>query len=188
MLNQNKNRKVVSSRGEGRPDVRRVPIAVGAPPRSIVLLHGVFSKEFFYQLKKKKIKEIFVMEGRPNLEAAQINCRELFKRNIIPTLISDNMAGFLFFKNLVKEVWIAYQFSDLDGAVCDIGALISAVLGKQHKVPVYLFPSGRKTGFMGKEKDLRMFKNKMIASKETRAYAPLVEWVPGKYITKIMPI
>lgn len=174
----------MEDRDEGRPDVRRVPIAVGAPQRSIILLHGVFAVEFFDQLQKKNLKEVFVMEGRPSLEAAQMNCRELLKHKIIPTLISDNMAGFLFFKNLVKEVWVAYQVSDTDGAVCDIGALILGVLGKRHAVPIYLFPSRRKTGFLGKEKDLKMFQNKTVAPKGIRAYVPLVEWLPIKYITK----
>lgn len=152
---------------------------------SIVLIHGVFAVNFFEQLKKAGCKEVFVMEGRPNLEAAQMNCRELLKRKITPTLISDNMAGFLFFKNLVKEAWVAYQISDLEGAVCDIGAGILGVLGKRHSVPVYLFPSNRKTRFLGKEKNVLSFQNKTVAPKGIRAYVPLVEWVAEKYITKI---
>ena len=113
---------------------------------SIILLHGVFAVDFFDQLIDDcSTKEVFVMEGRPSLEAAQVNCRELLKHKITPTLISDNMAGFLFFKNLVKEVWMAYQASDTDGAVCDIGALILGVLGKRHSVPVYLSASNKRT-------------------------------------------
>lgn len=126
------------------------------------------------------------MEGRPSLDAAAVNCRELLKRKITPTLISDNMTGFLFFKNLVKEVWMTYQISDSEGAVCDIGALILGVLGKKHSVPVYLFPSNRKTRFLGREKDVLRFKNKMVAPQGIRAYVPLIEWLPTKYITKII--
>ncbi len=156
---------------------------------SIILLHGVFAVDFFDQLIDDcSTKEVFVMEGRPSLEAAQVNCRELLKHKITPTLISDNMAGFLFFKNLVKEVWMAYQASDTDGAVCDIGALILGVLGKRHSVPVYLSPSNRRTRFLGKEKDMLSFKNKTVAPKGIRAYVPLVEWLPTEYITKIMSI
>ena len=152
---------------------------------SITLLHGVFSKQFFDQLKKANCQEVFVMEGRPSLEAAQTNCRELLKRKIAPTLISDNMAGFLFLKNLLKEVWVAYQLCDESGALCNTGALILGVLGKKHNIPVYLFLSGTKTRFLGKEKDLICFQNKTIAPKGIRAYVPLVEWLPKKYITKI---
>lgn len=156
------------------------------PKKSITLLHGVFTADSFDQLKKKRVKEIFVMEGRPSLEAARMNCRELLKRKITPTLISDNMAGFLFFKNWVKEVWMTYQISDADGVVCDIGALILGVLGKRHNVPVYLFSSNRKTRFLGQEKDILNFQNKTVAPKGIRAYVPLVEWLPVKYITKII--
>ena len=154
---------------------------------SIVLLQGVFADTFFQQFKKNNSPEFFVIEGRPNLEAASANARNLLQKKIIPTVISDNMAGFLFLKDLVKEVWIAHQAADCDGALCDIGALVLGVLGKHHHVPVYLFPSGRKTNFMGKEKDLTRFKNKTIAPKGIRAYVPLVEWLPAKYITKIFP-
>ena len=161
---------------------------------SVVLLQGALGVEFFEQLKKFNPRETFVMEGRPSLEAARVNCRELLKHKITPTLISDNMAGFLFFKNLVKEAWAAYQVSDTDGAVCDIGALIVGILGKRHNIPVYLFPSNRNVGagskpalqFLGKEKDLIKFQNKKIAPKGIRAYVPLVEWLPNKYITKIL--
>lgn len=156
---------------------------VNKQKESITLLHGVFTSDFFDQLKEKKVTEVFVTEGRPSLEAARLNCRELLKRKITPTLISDNMAGFLFFKNLVKEVWIAYQISDTEGAVCDIGALILGVLGKRHNIPVYLFSSNRKTRFLGQEKDLLNFKNKTVAPKGIRAYVPLIEWLPMKYIT-----
>ena len=185
MISKNKNHKAANRKNDGRPDGDKSAPNVGTPARSIVLLQGAFAVKFFDQLEKKNLKKIFVTEGRPNLEAATVNCRELIRRKITPTLISDNMAGFLFYKNLVQEVWIAYQLFDSKGAVCDIGALILGVLGKQHHIPVYLFPSGRRKNFMGKEKDLMSFKNKMIAPRGIRAYVPLIEWLPAKYITKI---
>lgn len=153
--------------------------------KNAILLQGVFAAEFFEELQKKNPTTIFVMEGRPTLEAAKNTSAHLLKRKITPTLISDNMAGFLFFKGLVKEVWIAYQLKDKDGALCDIGALILGVLAKKHQVPVYLFPAGRKTKFLGPEKSLLEFQNKRVAAKGIKAYVPLVEWLPTKYITKI---
>ena len=170
---------------DGRPDGAKSAPNVGAPPRSITILQGAFTPKFFDQLKKRTPQEVFVMEGRPTLEAGQANCRQLLKRKITPTLICDNMAGFLFFKDLVKEIWIAYQLSAEDGALCETGALILGVLGKRHKIPVHLFPSDRKTKFLGKEKDLMRFQNKTIAPKGIRAYVPLVDWLPGKYVTKV---
>ena len=113
-----------------------------------VLLQGVFEPKVFGHLKKQQFREIFILEGRPHLDAARSCCRELLKRKVVPTLISDNMAGFLFFKNLVKEIWIAYQTADEKGALCRIGASILGVLGKKHRVPVYLFPGKSQNQFM----------------------------------------
>lgn len=163
--------------------VEPVKLTMKETPHSIVLLQGFFDKTFFDQDSILKASKVFVMENRPTLEAAQEDCNELLLRKITPTIISDNMAGFLFYKNLVKEIWIAYQLADEEGAVCDIGALILAVLGKTHDVPVFLFPSSRKTRFLGNPKDLTSFLNKPIAPQGIGAYVPLVDWVPMKYIS-----
>ena len=106
--------------------------------KSVIVLQGVFKDTMFDLLKKRKIKNVFVLEGRPGLEAAKQSCKELLKRNIKPTLITDNMAGFLFYKKLVKEVWLSYQAKDKKGALCQIGGLILGVLGRKHNIPVYL--------------------------------------------------
>lgn len=152
--------------------------------KSVVLIQGVVKGSLFDLLIKRKCKEIFILEGRPTLEAAMFSCQTLLKRKIFPTLISDNMAGFLFYRNLVKEVWIAYQFDEKDGALCDIGALILGVLGKRHNVPVNLYPAQRKTHFIGRQKDLIYFQEKRIAPLGVKGYAPLLEWLPNKYITR----
>src|SRR3989338_6892437 len=113
--------------------------------KSVVLVQGVVKGSLFDLLKKRKTTDIVVLEGRPNLEAARQSTKDLAKRKLIPTLIADNMAGVLFYKNLVKEVWLSYQLTDENGALCDIGGLILAVLGKRHNIPVYIYPSGRKS-------------------------------------------
>ncbi len=154
--------------------------------KSIVLLHGVFESQVFDHIKKRKFKEVFILEGRPQLEAGRISCGELLHRKIVPTLISDNMAGFLFFRKLVKEICISYQTADEKGALCHIGALILGVLGKKHGIPVYLFPGKPQNRFMGDPKDILSFQKKRIAPVGIKGYVPLVEWLPRKYITKIM--
>ena len=149
-----------------------------------IILQGVFDAKTIDGLKKKGIKEAFILEGRPSLQAAQVTSQQLNKRKIAPVLISDNMAGFLFAKDMVKEVWMSYQMADDKGAVCRIGGLILAVLGKRHKVPVYACRSSDRIKFMGKPSDLFYFNNTRVAPKGIRAYVPLVEWVPQKYIKK----
>lgn len=153
---------------------------------SVTVLHGIFSPATFDDIVKKSIRDIFVLEGRPSLESAQYSCRELIKRKIKPTLIADNMAGFLFYKNLVKEVRISYQITDDDGALCQIGALILGVLGKRHSVPVRLFPSSQRLTLLGKDKEILYFNGVKVAPRNVKGYVPLAEWLPRKYITEIV--
>ena len=152
---------------------------------SIVLLQGDFNPNYFDELKSQQTKEVFVMEGRPSLETAQYTCKELLKRKIKPTLIADNMAGFLFYKKLVKEVWLSYQTHDDEGALCQIGGLILGVLGKRHDVPVNLFPSGKMMNLIGNQKEIFYFKGVKVAPSNIKGYVPLAEWVPQKYITEM---
>ena len=152
--------------------------------KKLIMLQGNFDKAAFEQLRSKKVPKVYVLEGRPKLDAAQRTSNTVNQLGIKPVLISDNMAGFLFAQKLVQEVWLSYQLVDDKGAVCRIGGLILAVLGKKHNVPVYLFRSGKKIKFMGRSSDLVHFKGVRVAPKGIRAYVPQVEWVPGKYITK----
>jgi len=142
---------------------------------SVVLLQGVFNTSIFDRLKKRRIKGVFVLEGRPGLEAAKQSCRELLKRKIKPTLIADNMAGFLFYKNLVREVWLSYQTRDQKGALCHIGGLILGVLGRKHKVPVNIYPNQKKLQLLGRAKDLAYFNGVKIAPAGIKGYVPLAE-------------
>lgn len=150
-----------------------------------VIVHGVVNESLFDVFEKRGIREVVILEGRPSLEAARRNTSALAKHKITPVLIADNMAGFLFFKNYVKEVWLAYYEADKEGALCDVGGLILAVLAKKHGLTVNLYPAGRKVAFLGKEKDLFSFNGERIAPAKTKGYVPLTEWVDCRYITKI---
>ncbi len=154
--------------------------------RSAVILHGNFQDEALDALKEKSFKDVIVLEGRPGLEGAKVLCKELLQKKITPTLIADNMAGFLFYKDLVKEVWLSYQSIDDNGASCSIGALILGVLGKTHQVPVKIFPSSKKIKKEGKPKDIFEFNNMRVAPQGIKGYVPLVENLPRKYISEIV--
>jgi methylthioribose-1-phosphate isomerase len=149
---------------------------------SIVLLHGVFEATFFDLIQKKKYEHVFVLEGRPSLAAAKTSSRQMLKRGIRPTLISDNMAGFLFYQGLVKEVWLAYHEADERGAMCFIGASILGVLARKHNIPVFCYPSDQAIDYLGLKKELSSFNDKPVAPKGTEVYLPLIEWVPGTCI------
>ena len=152
--------------------------------KSIVLLQGNPREKLLGLLKKRGTREIFVLEGRPELNNQRF--KKILKNKITRILISDNMAGFLFYKNLIKEIWIGYHTVMKDGALCNIGASILGVLGKKHKVSVNLFPSnGAKPKVSTAPERIFYFEGKRIAPKGIKGYVPLVEWLPKKYITKV---
>ncbi|MEI7998998.1 MAG: hypothetical protein WCH62_05785 [Candidatus Omnitrophota bacterium] len=148
---------------------------------TIVLLQGVLTPGALAKIKYKTSR-IVICEGRPSLRAGEHNSRYFLDWKVTPIIICDNMAGFLFFKNYVKEVVLACQYADNTGALCDTGALILAVLAKKHKVPLRLLDAEDKKHFLGNPKDLLNLKGLPTAYAKTFAYVPLVEWVPAKYL------
>jgi len=153
--------------------------------RSIVLLHGVFEDSFFNLLKEQKIKKVYVLEGRPYLDGAKALCSKLIKNKIQPILIADNMAGFLFYKNLVKEVWISYQEAGEQNILAKVGGLILSVLAKKHQVVVKAFPSAKRKKYIGNPKDILSFEGKRVAAKGVYGFVPLLEDVPKTYLSEI---
>ena len=153
--------------------------------QSAVLVQGMVDETLFDQFKTRKVKNVIVLEGRPQLKAARSSCQKLLKRKITPTVIADNMAGFLFYKKFVKEVWIAYQLADKNGALCEIGALILAVLGFKHHIKVNCYKAAHKTDFIAREQEIFYFNGIRVAPRQAKGYVPLMECVPAKYITKI---
>ena len=150
--------------------------------KSIYLFQGLLSADSLKKVELAKGCHAFICEGRPSLDSGRKTSAILLKKGITPTLISDNMAGFLFFKGLIKQVDIACQYADNTGALCDTGALIMAVLAKKHKVPVQLLATEYRTRFLGDPKEILSFEGQEIAPKGTYGYVPLVEWVPVKYL------
>ena len=153
--------------------------------KKFYLLHGILESEIFDSLKSKGVKQVVIMESRPSLKASCHNARKLLKGGIEPIVISDNMAGFLFFRKHIKEVWLAYQEKGGPGAVCEIGALIRVVVAQEHGVPVKYFPAGENVKSMAKEQEVFQFMGKCVAPKGIKGYVPLLELVPKKYIKEI---
>ena len=153
--------------------------------RSIVLLQGMFAPEFYDALAKRKFKNVVVLEGRPSFDSSREACQQLLKHRITPIVIADNTAGFLFSRNFVKEVWIAYQTSDAKGCICEIGALIVAVLGKTHRIAVDAAQGIPQKRFLGSPDDVCCLAGQRTAPVGVKGYVPLVEFVPQKYFRRI---
>lgn len=152
--------------------------------KSIILLRGYPQPGLFDRLQKRKSK-VVVMEGRPDISLCRQTCAELVERRMNPVVITDNMAGFLFSKGLVKEVLLAYHSSSHDGVLCPTGGLILAVLGKRHRIPVFSYPSARSDEITGRPKDIFYFEGERIAPSGIGAFVPLFEWIPRKYLRRI---
>ncbi len=150
-----------------------------------IVLQGIFDSATYDYLKEKKVKEVFVLEGRPNLEPGRISSRELLKRNIKPIIIADNMSGFLFYKDLVKEVWISCEIVNKYGALCYVGATILGVLGKKHRIKVNLFFNERKLKLIGNYRDVKYFLGKRVAPEGVKGYVPMAEWMLKSYFDEI---
>ena len=153
--------------------------------KSIVLIHGCFEDEFFDGLKKRGLKEVFVCEGRPSLKSSKDAVKALQKRKITPTVITDNMAGFLFYKGYVKEVNIASQVTDKNGVLAQIGSLVLSVLAKAHKVPVNSFKARGKLKLLDKPQALHKFNGRKVVDGATKTFVPLVEWVDREYLKAV---
>lgn len=152
--------------------------------KSVILVCGHPQSSFLARLKKRTASAIVVMEGRPDLTPALRVCEEL-AHGTTPTVIADNMAGFLFSQGLVKEAWLTYRSASQEGVLCSMGGLIVAVLGKRHKVPVFCFPCIRADEVSARPNNIFYFEGERIAPSGIGAFVPLLEWIPRKYVRKI---
>jgi methylthioribose-1-phosphate isomerase len=153
--------------------------------KTLIILHGFFRPETIASLEEKKDK-VFVLEGRPRLESSQHAIDQLLKIGIQPTLIADNMAGFLFFRKLVKEVHLTYQEKTNDGVTTLIGGSILAIMAHKHQVPVFVYPSDIKMKATDDDNSILSFNNEQVAYQKVQGYVPLIETVPHKYITRVL--
>src|SRR3989338_5560500 len=123
--------------------------------KSIVLLQGNPGEKLFDLLKKRGTKEIFVLEGWPELNSKSF--KKIFNHKITPTLISDNMAASI------------------------LGVLGKRHKISVNLFP----SNGTKTKVSASPDKIFYFEGKRIAPKGIKGYVPLVEWLPKKYITRI---
>ncbi len=148
---------------------------------SVHLLHGVLTKGSLEKIRPQS-NPVVICEGRPGLRAAEHNGRYYLGKKMQPIVICDSMVGSLFFNDYVKEVVLACQYADKTGALCEMGALVLAVLALKHKVKLRLLEGEHKKHFLGQSKDLLLIKGVPTAPEDTHTYVPLVEWVPQKYL------
>jgi methylthioribose-1-phosphate isomerase len=86
----------------------------------------------------KKI-HVYVDETRPMLQGARLTAWELMQDNIPCTLITDNMSGYLMFRDMVDIAIVGADRVARNGDVANkIGTYGLAVLCKEHGIPFYV--------------------------------------------------
>lgn len=82
---------------------------------------------------------VYVDETRPRQQGARLTVWELLRDGIIPTLITDNMAGYLMAQGKVDAVVVgADRIASNGDAANKIGTYSVAVLAQAHGIPFYV--------------------------------------------------
>jgi len=146
----------------------------------------------------KKI-HVYVDETRPVLQGARLTAWELMQENIPCTLITDSMAGYFMFHDMVDLAIVGADRIALNGDVANkIGTYSLAVLCKEHGIPFYVaaplstidFSTESGADIPIEERDARevthVFNKVQIAPDNVKVANPAFDVTPARYITAII--
>ena len=146
----------------------------------------------------KKI-HVYVDETRPVLQGARLTTWELMQENIPCTLITDNMAGYFMYRDMIDLAMVGADRVARNGDVANkIGTYGLAVLCKEHGIPFYVaapistidFSIESGSDIPIEERDPRevthVFGKVQIAPKGVKAANPAFDVTPARYITAII--
>src|SRR5512140_2241122 len=146
----------------------------------------------------KKI-HVYVDETRPVLQGARLTAWELMQENIPCTLITDNMAGYFMFRDMVDLALVGADRIAANGDVANkIGTYSLAVLCKEHGIPFYVaaplstIDFSMESGILIpiEERDPRevtkVFGKVQIAPEGVKVANPAFDVTPARYITAII--
>ena len=146
----------------------------------------------------KKI-HVYVDETRPVLQGARLTAWELMEEKIPCTLVTDNMAGYLLYRDMVDLAIVGADRVARNGDVANkIGTYPLAVLCKKHGIPFYVaapfstIDFNTATGFdiPIEERDPRevthILGKTQIAPDGVTVLNPAFDITPARYITAII--
>jgi methylthioribose-1-phosphate isomerase len=146
----------------------------------------------------KKI-HVYVDETRPVLQGARLTAWELMQENIPCTLITDNMAGYFMYRDMIDLAIVGADRIARNGDVANkIGTYSLAVLCKEHGIPFYVAAPLSTIDFTMEsgvlipieERDPRevthVFGKVQIAPNDVRVANPAFDVTPARYITAII--
>jgi methylthioribose-1-phosphate isomerase len=146
----------------------------------------------------KKI-HVYVDETRPVLQGSRLTAWELMQENIPCTLITDNMAGYFMYRDMIDLAIVGSDRVTANGDVANkIGTYGLAVLCKEHGIPFYVaaplstIDFSMESGLLIpiEERDLRevthVFGKVQIAPDGVKVANPAFDVTPARYITAII--
>jgi methylthioribose-1-phosphate isomerase len=146
----------------------------------------------------KKI-HVYVDETRPVLQGARLTAWELMQEHIPCTLITDNMAGYFMYHDMIDLAIVGADRIARNGDVANkIGTYSLAVLCKEHGIPFYVaaplstIDFTMESGFLIpiEERDPRevthVFGKVQIAPDGVNVANPAFDVTPARYITAII--
>ncbi len=146
----------------------------------------------------KKI-HVYVDETRPVLQGARLTAWELMQENIPCTLITDNMAGYFLYRDMIDLAIVGADRIARNGDVANkIGTYSLAVLCKEHGIPFYVaaplssidFSIESGADIPIEERDPREVTHVLgkiqIAPDGVTAANPAFDVTPARYITAII--
>jgi len=146
----------------------------------------------------KKI-HVYVDETRPVLQGARLTAWELMQENIPCTLITDSMAGYFMYHDMIDLAIVGADRIAANGDVANkIGTYSLAVLCKEHGIPFYVAAPlstvdfKMESGFLIpiEERDPRevthVFGKVQIAPDGVNVANPAFDVTPARYITAII--
>ena len=142
---------------------------------------------------------VYVDETRPVLQGARLTAWELMEEKIPCTLVTDNMAGYLLYRDMVDLAIVGADRIARNGDVANkIGTYPLAVLCKEHGIPFYVaapfstIDYDTATGFdiPIEERDPRevthVLGKTQIAPDGVNVLNPAFDITPARYITAII--
>lgn len=146
-----------------------------------LLVFGLPRKENYsflaHALKAEQAERILIPEMRPQLWGARIVARELLKRQLPATLISDNMMGILFAQRQIQHLYLFYSELGEAGPKGICGSLLAARLARAHGVPVELLEA-EETSERPADFDVSTFLGRKMISPEVAVYPIEKEVLP----------
>jgi len=143
----------------------------------------------------KKIR-VIATETRPKLQGARLTTYELKRDGIPVTLITDNMVGYVMYKQLVDKVIVGADRIVKNAVINKIGTYTIAVLAKEHNIPFYVaapkstFDLSRSSTDVTIEQrlseEVTHIGSQMIAPKGVNVLNPAFDITPLKYVTAVI--